>query len=77
MKIDKFMIVLVVIAALLFIIPAFLGLDLWEFCEEYIHPDSGLYLNLFFMVTGVFSLGYAITKTVRAFNNTKDDLTGK
>lgn len=74
MKLDKFMIGLVGVTFLLFIIPLMYHMDLWEFSEEYIHKDAGVYLNMFFMIVGVFGVGYTIFKTIKAFKNTTDEL---
>lgn len=73
MKLDKYVIGLVGVTFLLFIIPAMYHMDLWEFSEEYIHEDAGLYLNMFFMIIGVFGVGHTIIKITKAFKNTKDE----
>ena len=73
MKLDKFIIVLSSLTFLLFIIPLMYHMDLWEFLEEYIHEDAGIYLNMFFMIVGVFSVSYTIIKIAKAFKNTKNE----
>ena len=66
----KKMAIIVGVFALLFVIPLMFGMDLWEFSEEYIHKDAGLWLNIIFGTLFVIGFIFYVPRIIVAIVNT-------
>lgn len=73
MKLSNLIYGAVGLTAILYIIPAFNGQDLWEYTDEKFGPGSSDYLTYFYLILFVIGLIYAIFKIVKSWKNLIND----